>query len=154
LLTALALVLATAAAPAAGADPGSDSDAADDPRFAETLAPGVYTGTLGSDADEDYYRLIAPALTKVTVTVDPDCSSSTVDTDVELYEGDGTTLIAADTGGACEAETVACWTNANQQLFTRVFTDSGRPGDYEITHTQTTHTPIAPLDATRLCTVP
>lgn len=145
---ALVVLLAAGAVPLAGADPGSGPDAADEPATAQTLAPGTYTAELDPVSDEDWYRLIAPVLTKVTITVEPDCSKQVVDTDLELYQGDGSTLITADTNGNCLSTSVDCWTNANQQLFTRVYTSSNNNGTYELTHTQTAY------DATSTGTLP
>lgn len=144
----VALVLAAGLAPVAVASHDAET--------ADTLEPGSDDDTLTSASDEDWYRLVAPVLTHVQVTVVPDCSKQTVDVDIELYQGDGVSLIDVSDGQACTEKSVSCWTNANQQLFARAFTSSGQPGDYTITHAQTPYvpsglgtmpTPLCTLDA-------
>ena len=103
---------------AARADPPS-GDAANSPFTAQTLPPGTYAGSL-TTGDEDWYRLAVPALSQASVTLSG-CAGLTV----EIYQGDGATLVAS---GGC-GSTLSCASTLNQVVYVRV---SGAVGDYTL----------------------
>lgn len=142
--------LAVLTVPLALADPGG-GDAADNPSTADTLAPGTYSATITS-GDEDWYRLAVPMLTQVTFEVTPNCNTDSDDFDLELYEGDGTTVIDDSSEPACQTDSVTCVAHTNQVLYARVTAPTGDTGGYTISVTQMMALP-APIGSTPPCTL-
>ncbi|HEX2022570.1 MAG TPA: hypothetical protein VHH36_07640 [Candidatus Thermoplasmatota archaeon] len=114
-------------APIAGADPHSSGEAPNSADDTETLAPGTHSGTI-TTGDEDWYRIFVDQLSRVTVTLSFPCGA---DFDLDLYQGDGETLIVRSDKHVCVAETTSCVATQGQFVYARVFPFSGT-GSYSL----------------------
>lgn len=78
--------------------PTAESEPNDTNLTADVATPGVYTGSINPDTDEDWFAvtLAAPAdLTATTLSKGASiCSQSSLDSIITIFEADGTTVVA------------------------------------------------------------